>query len=509
MAAERSRITGFERRRVGLAALHRELDLAVPAPTVTCYVGPTSRRTEISPGEVIETYPRQYDPGTTLLDQLKFALRHEPLDLAVLAAACAEMGDGPIETWVRSEPTGGQARRAWFLYETLTGRALDLEPVRTGNYVDALDRKRQYTAAPHQSRRHRVNDNLLGSALLCPTVRRTQRLDTFSAAGLETAARAFAQRYDEPTLARAVTYLYTKETRSTFAIEGERPARNREERFIAALRAAIDFDPTAKDSFVRLHALIVEPRYAETGWRTTQNFIGETYANYREQVHFVPPQPADLPPLMDGWMVMVARLLESDLDPVVAGAIAAFAFVYLHPFEDGNGRMHRYLIHTILTKKRFTPPNMIFPVSAAIRRDRRAYDEVLETFSKRIMPHVDWQLAADGPVTVRNETRHLYRSFDATPHAEYLYERVRETIERDLPEELAFVARYDAALRAVIEVVDMPDQRASLLARLIMQNDGRFPRRRRQEFAELADDEIAAMEVGIERATEQMPAPAA
>ena len=31
------------------------------------------------------------------------------------------------------------------------------------------------------------------------------------------------------------------------------------------------------------------------------------------------------------------------MDPIVAAAVLAFGFVYVHPFEDGNGRIHRYL----------------------------------------------------------------------------------------------------------------------------------------------------------------------
>jgi len=43
------------------------------------------------------------------------------------------MGSRTLEEWVRAEPTGEYSRRAGFLYETLTGETLDLEPVRMGN----------------------------------------------------------------------------------------------------------------------------------------------------------------------------------------------------------------------------------------------------------------------------------------------------------------------------------------------------------------------------------------
>ena len=66
------------------------------------------------------------------------------------------------------------------------------------------------------------------------------------------------------------------------------------------------------------------------------------------------------------------------LDAVVAAAILAFGFAYAHPFEDGNGRVHRYLIHHVLSKRNFNPPELAFPVSAAILGRLEDYRRVLE-----------------------------------------------------------------------------------------------------------------------------------
>jgi hypothetical protein len=54
--------------------------------------------------------------------------------------------------------------------------------------------------------------------------------------------------------------------------------------------------------------------------------------------------------------------------------------------------------------------------------------------------------------------------------AEYLYDRVAETIRSDLWEERDYVSVYDRALAAVTSIVDMPDRQASLFVRLCMQN---------------------------------------
>lgn len=100
-------------------------------------------------------------------------------------------------------------------------------------------------------------------------------------------------------------------------------------------------------------------------------------------------------------------------------------------------------------------------------------------------------------MNVNNDTAKLYRYWDATAFAEYLYECIRETIQKDLNEELGFLAMFDKAMKATKEIVDMPNQKASLLVRMIMQNKGKLSKANRGKFAELTDDEIPKIETAI------------
>ncbi len=485
---------------VGQAWLRRELDLAVPQPAVESYLVSGTRRTEVHGSRVVESYPRQYAPGDSVVSHLRFMLRREPFDLGVLAAALKTIDPATLEDWVRSEPTGAYSRRAWFFYETFTGHVLDLENVRSGNYVEALDPERFIVAERRNSRRHRVIDNLLGGPGLCVTVRRTPKLLRQMAMRLDDEARALCEAFDRSLLTRAVDYLYTRETRSSFAIEGEKPSSRRAARFVRALSEAATFNPLVKDALVRLQGSIVDPRYAATDWRDVQNFVGRTGAGFREEVHFVCPRPADVPSLMKGWMNLTARVSHESVPPFVGAAVSAFAFVFVHPFEDGNGRIHRFLVHHVLASRRYTPTNFIFPVSAAILRDRHGYDRVLESFSRPILEFIDWRWGLNRDLLVEGDTRDLYRFIDMTAFAEYLHDRVAETVRHDLREELGFIAGFDQAFRAVSEIVDMPDRRTSLLIRLCVQNGGRLSARKRPRFRELSDGEVAAIESAIERA---------
>jgi len=225
-----------------------------------------------------------------------------------------------------------------------------------------------------------------------------------------------------------------------------------------------------------------------------------TVGGYREKVHFICPRPEAVADLMAGWTRLTRRVLNSRVEPVIAAAVSAFTFVFIHPFEDGNGRLHRFLIHAILAKQNFSPADIVFPVSAAILRDRRSYDGALEAFSSSLSPFVSWGWTAQQELVVKNDTDDFYRYFDATAQAEYLYDRVADTVRQDLKEELGFVATFDRALMGVRDIVDMPDRRASLFVRLCLQNGGRLASGKRTTFPELTDAEIAAMEVAVQAA---------
>jgi Fic family protein len=490
---------------VGLHACIAELDLKVPPPAVRSIITGGARRTYVSDTEVVEQYPRSYLPGEGVLSQLRFALRYEPVELGVYKAAFQHIKKADLEQWVHSEPNGIFARRAWYLYELLAGETLDVADLTSGPYTDLLAPDVHITGQPRRIRRQRVFDNLLGDARYCPLIRRSERLTAYLGSDLADRARALVAAVEPAVLQRAVHYLFTKETKSSFAIEGEAPSKDRTERFVAALMRAEKFDPTSKPAIVQLQNAIVDPRYSQTDWRDNQVYVGATLPDFSQEVHFVCPKPEDIPSLMEGWMQSVGHLLApgSPVHPVCTAAVAGFGFVFLHPFVDGNGRIHRFLIHNGLAKTGFSPPGMIFPVSAAMLRDMAAYDRTLEVFSRAIAPLVAYQMDAEQHLTVLNQTADLYRFFDATRQTEYLFACIEDTIQRDLQQELSFLRFFDAAMRSVLGIVDMPNQRAAQLIKLIHQNKGKLSKAKRASFAELHDDEITRIESAIRAAAQQ------
>ena len=117
------------------------------------------------------------------------------------------------------------------------------------------------------------------------------------------------------------------------------------------------------------------------------------------------------------------------------------------------------------------------------------------------MPFIEWRVTPDRNVEVTNDTTDLYRYFDATVAAEFLYSCVQRTVEHDLPHEIDYLRRHDEAIRRVMETIEMPDRLAADLVMFIRQNGGTLPRRRREkEFAPLTDQEVHDLEAIVREA---------
>ncbi len=492
-------VTVFQERRLperavpaGYSALIGAYDLSVPLPRSLSATGERHRLVEEGGWRILT--PR-HAPHPTLEGHLTFALKYEGLDLAVLKRLFLTTGPAEIEALVDAKPTGGYARRIWFLYEWLTGNRLDLPDAPAGQYVPAIDPDRQWAVDGENSRRHRVRNNLPGTPAFCPLVFRTEALDRFIASNLPQRAQEIIADVPRDLLARTAAFLLLKDSKSSYAIEGERPPQDRIQRWSRAIgeagRQALDLE-----ELLRLQNIVIgDARFVRLGLRREGGFVG---AHDRDTGMPLPghisARPEDLPSLTEGMIAFDSDFARK-IDPVIAAAVLAFGFVYVHPFEDGNGRVHRYLIHHVLAQRGFAPPGVVFPVSAAILEQIDEYRRVLKDYSLRLLPLIEWEPTEDGNVHVLNETTDFYRFFDATPHAEFLYGCVQKTIEEDLPNETDFLRRYDLFRGHLAAIVDMPDRMIDLLFRFLHQNEGRLSLRAREhEFEALSDAEVGHVE---------------
>ena len=476
----------------GYAALIGAYELKVPMPRTLSATGEHHRLRFEGGWRILS--PR-HAPLPDLGGHLTFALKYEGVDLAVIKRLFEAAGPAEIEDLVHAKPTGKYARRIWFLYEWLTGTRLDLPDAGMGGYVPAIDPEQQWTVEGEYSPRHRVLNNLPGTPAFCPLVFRTKTLEDFAAMDLANRARAAVANVPRDLLARTAAFLLLKDSKSSYAIEGEHAPQSRIQRWGRAIAEA-GRRQINRHELLRLQQIVIgDARFVRLGFRQEGGFFGEhDHETGMPIPDHISARPEDLDSLIDGLGVFDSDAV-SGLDAVIAAAALAFGFVYIHPFQDGNGRIHRYLIHHVLARRGFNPSGVVFPISASILDRIEEYRTVLEEYSRRLLPLVEWEPTAEGNVRTLNDTVDLYRFFDATPHAEFLYSCVRKTIEEDLPRETNFLARYDQFRARIEAMVDMPDCTLELLFRFLRQNGGRLSKRAREgELAAISDGEVAYAE---------------
>lgn len=477
----------------GYAALIDAYDLKVSLPHACAAISQKHKRYD---AEEWAVFTPRHKPEDTLSGHLSFALRHEALDLAVLKTLFCAIKPPEIEAIIKAEPTGKHSRRLWFLYEWLMDKELSLKDTSVTNFVDALDAEMQYPGAPTPSRRHRVTNNLPGVRDFCPLIRRTKHLEQLIGLQLDKRAQQAIGKIHPDILARAAAFLLLKDSKASYAIEGERPAHNRAERWGRAIGQAGQKKLTPEE-LLRLQTVVIEdPRFTKMGWRTEGGFIGvhDRITNAPVPDH-ISAKWEDIEKLIGGMIEANDRLIKSDYDPVLSAAAIAFGFVFIHPFEDGNGRIHRYIMHHVLMEKGFAPKGVVFPVSAVILERIDDYRKVLESYSAPRLPLIEWNPTPSGNVDVINETIDLYRYFDATAQAEFLYECVKYTVETSLPDEVAYLAKHDKMTSFIEGHFDMPDRLSELLIGFMRQNNGKISERaKKKEFSALTKKEIAMLE---------------
>ncbi len=481
-------------RLAGWAAIVQALALKGPVRRLSCVSEQHVRGSHREEG-TWTVFDKRYWPGDTFADHLTFALRHEDIDLLILKRVFEAVPKAEVEAIIRVAPTGIPARRAWYLYEVLTGRALDVDDAPSAAAIDLLDPAAHFTGKPRLSKRHRVRDNLLGTGRFCPVIRRTKALTEFLALDLAAKARETVGRTGAHLVARAASFMLLADSRASFEIEGERAPRNRLERWGRAVLQA-GKNRITLDEIIRLQRVLIEDtRFVRAGLRPDGVFVGERDHNGDPLPEFIGARPDNLDDLMGGLLEANGRMRDDGIDPVLKAAATAFGFVYVHPFQDGNGRMHRCLIHHVLAERKFTPPGMVFPVSSVMLDRIDDYRATLQGHTGPLMPFIEWRPTPERNVEVINQTADLYRYFDCTEEAEFLFGCVRRTVEQDLPREIDYLRRHDEAIRRIMDAVEMPDRVAENLVMFIRQNNGTLSKKRREgEFKKLSDEEVTLIE---------------
>lgn len=445
-------------------------------------------------------FPSGVSIENTLVGHLEFALRHEGVNLEVVDAAFEHLPPGDLIAGLRATPTGEHIRRACFLWEWLTGNELNAGVAVKGGYVDLFPEDVYYTAAqPTRAQNFRVRNNALGTPDFCPIVRRAAIPQDPPLPELLQEAQRTLDAVEDPELyRRALAYMYLSETRGSYAIESETPSSDKQERFVQILKRAGEPGNVTEEWLVKLQNVIVRDVYSqETSYRTKQNWLEDSSGH----ISFIPTPIEDLSRVMHGWEAFINNE-ERCTEVLVKAACAAFGFVYLHPFLDGNGRLHRFLIQHVLARSALMGPEIVIPVSSVIEQHIPAYHAVLTAFSRPVTALWNYHRGDVAPIIQRTPGSRSYRFFDADREVTFLHSMIKQAVQEEIPRELAWLQGYDLAFSRLNNELDLPQKDLSALIRMIQSNKGTLSANRRKQYHYLPEKVLKRIEEVVRQSFE-------
>lgn len=458
-----------------------------------------SRTTERDNGYVHEFYLPSQRPAATLGGHLSFALKHEGIHLEFLARLFQVLPVTELKQWIESEPTGQYSRRAGFFYEWLTGKRIDFSGVTAGNYVNALDEQRYLTATRSENNlRWRVRNNLPGTTEYCPIVMRTDSVQAAELYNCSERLNELEAEYGVEILRRSAVWLTVKESRASFAIEHEEKSEDKITRFAVVMEQRCGFYKTSLDNaaLLELQAEILGKIAIRYGLRKSPVFVGsmDSFANV---VHYIGPHWDNTQSMLNGLKEFENRTIGKSA--ILRAAVISFAFVYIHPMIDGNGRISRFLVNDVLRRDGAVPAPFILPISATIQNAMHRYDDILELVSKpfmqRYLSNYEFgpeKIADDGirynlNFNAYDDALSTWRYPDLTSHVEYMAEVIDVTINREMRKQAAYLRSLSEARIKVKNLMDGPNSDIDRIIRSVRENGGVLSNKLKKEFPVLAN----------------------
>ncbi len=464
------------------------------------------RTTKESQDRIQKQYTPSYRPEDSFAGHFEFGLKYEEIHLEFFARLFAAIGSAQIKAWCEKEPFGQYARRAGFFYEWLTGQRVDVPDVTNGGYVNAISKDAYLTrTVPIRNRRWRVNDNLPGTSAFCPIIRRTPAVHEVLAFDPAKALTELDAQFGAELLLRSASWLTLKESRASFLIEHEADQTDRIRRFahVIAEHCGKIPDPLSNASLQALQIGILGETALRLGLRRSPVFVGQSTIR-DEVVHYIGPQYTDVPELLRGLKEF--EVATRGAEPMARAGALAFAFIYIHPMRDGNGRIHRFLINDTLLRDGAIPSGVILPVSASIISSteyRFGYDRTLEVFSRPFMRRYATSYrfgitttAEDGTSTDfifddYEDARFAWRYPDLTEHVIYTARVVAHTIETEMAAEARLLMRFQVAQERIKETIEMPSADANRIIRSIKESGWRISGKLLRDYPQLEDGVLA------------------
>lgn len=496
-------IKNRQKRKVGYSFIEEQLNLPMMKTRKPAIEDITIGR--ITQGDQADLYPTKTVPNdNSILSHLFFAIKNEPIDLFVLSFALKTIDKADIKSKILNAPQSLQSRILGYFWEIFNHDEIDVDHSKA-TYSKIFDETKYITGITRKNSKWRINFNGIGDIDWCPTILKTQYITQLLEKDLLKSTKALFQQRNPDIVDRAISWLYLSETKSSFAIEREKPTHDKTKLFAQLLSSIDKSQRLTEDRLVELQNKIVTNALDQAClFRHEQNWLQNNGWNTSASVTYVPPEPALARNLMLALMKFFNE--ESDtIDPIIRAAIVSFAFVYHHPFMDGNGRLSRYLIHQSMASSTNLTNGIILPISVAIAEHEPDYLTALTTFSKpaRQLCQVTFLDQDIFDFNWSEQAENAFKYPDYTKQTEFILAMAEHALNVNLKKELAFLEAFDYVFHRVNSRYDVKNPILNELIFSAINDNGVVSKNKRKKFPFIKEAVFEAIEESIKEESDQ------
>ncbi len=279
-------------------------------------------------------------------------------------------------------------------------------------------------------------------------------------------------KFDSIIIEKTLNYLYTKETKWSLEIEGEKFIQSKNRWFLKLISNIPLKNNLNKKDILEYYNKIYSDNLFD--YRKSQNYIGSwNWMMWENIIEYISPKDIDLDELMES-LILFYNKNKNTLNPILLSVILSVQFVLIHPFLDWNWRTSRFLFQYSLLNSwiwLLWMDKVILPVSAYILINKENYYKQLENISNKLLDYIHFEEKINWEIEVLNETKYIYTNLDFSDISNYFYKILEESIDIDYKKKLNYINNFYSIYKNIDSKYNITSNNISFITKVLIENN--------------------------------------
>jgi len=373
-----------------------------------------------------------------------------------------------VEKFCNENENNISARKLWFFYEKIFDNEIKFWPIKT-TYQKILDENIFYVSKWKKNKKWNLIDNFLWNInWFNPFVKKSNELEKLLNIDYNWEIQKIIDSKTEYLIEKSISFLYLKETKSSYEIEWENYNFNKNQKFLNSLKNIEIAKKLEIKNVIKFHNLIMPNEKKELNIRRFNNYIASwNELMWEILIDYICPKWKDVNFLLQDLLNFYEKN-RNNLNPILLASLFSLFLVFIHPFSDWNGRLSRFFFHYIL-KDLWIWKNVVIPISAYILNNKDEYYLNLDKISKTFWVNINYFLDKNWEIKINWESKENYFNWDYSDIIFYFAKILKESLEKNFKQEIDFLENFYKFLEAIDDNFDLLEKEKNYIWKFIVE----------------------------------------